>query len=116
MSQNLLTNPNPEFDSVVISRQFICQIDLFFDKKVTYQLGGVVDDDEICPGIPEAEVSLVIHLKQLTHARDKRTHSIAVLLCAFKVCVCVFTNMSKHVALQCYDSSNRSDDGVLQNS
>lgn len=38
--------------------------------KYEYQLGGVVDDDKVRPGVPEAEVSLIIDFKQLTHTTD----------------------------------------------
>lgn len=68
----------------------------YIDKKVhsrdEYQLGGVVDDDEVSPCIPEAEVSLIVDSKQLTHTRDKEhtaSPRICVHLQVYNVRVCI---------------------------
>lgn len=60
--------------------------------KDEYQLGGVVDNDEVSPSIPEAEVSLIIDSKQLTHTRnreDSASQWFCVHLQVYNLCACV---------------------------
>lgn len=40
-----------------------------------YQLGYVVDDDQVGPGVPEAEVGLIINPTELTDAAERAGNS-----------------------------------------
>lgn len=83
-------------------------MDSFLDMKVcskdAYQLGGIVDDDEVSPGIPEAEVSLVIDSKQLTHTREREDIPTSRCFCAHLqvdtgMCSLISRNMFSYSAM-----------------